>query len=74
MTRIGEDVAEKPTHRHTVGHSHVLPPELRTEEGAFGVLVKLAHKAAARMRKIGYWTGSVSVVARIMSIRPVRAQ
>ena len=57
----GEEVAEKPTHRHTVGHSHVLPPELRTESGAFGVLVKLAHKAAARMRKIGYWTGSVSV-------------
>jgi len=57
----GEDVAEKPTHRHTVGHSHVLPPELRTEAGAYGVLVRLAHKAAARMRKIGYWTGSVSV-------------
>jgi DNA polymerase-4 len=57
----GDDMTEKPTHRHTVGHSHVLPPELRTETGAFGVLVKLAHKAAARMRKIGYWTGSVSV-------------
>jgi len=57
----GDDVVEKATHRQTVGHSHVLPPELRTADGAYGVLVRLAHKAAARMRKIGYWTGAVSV-------------
>lgn len=57
----GEDVVDKPTHRQTVGHSHVLPPELRTEDGAFGVLIRLAHKAAARMRKIAYWAGAVSV-------------
>jgi len=57
----GDDVPEKPTHRHTVGHSHVLPPELRTSAGAYSVLVRLAHKATARMRKIGYWAGIVSV-------------
>ena len=68
----GDDVAEKPTHRHTVGHSHVLPPELRTETGAYGVLVRLAHKAAARMRKIGYWTGSVSVGVTFRDIESKR--
>ncbi len=50
----GDDVVEQPTHRRTVGHSHVLPPELRTDEGARGVLVRLLHKAAARLRKMGY--------------------
>jgi DNA polymerase-4 len=57
----GEDVPEKPTRRQTVGHSHILPPELRTDRGAYGVLVRLTHKAAARLRKIGYWAGGVSV-------------
>jgi DNA polymerase-4 len=57
----GEDVPEKPTRRQTVGHSHVLPPELRTDAGAYGVLVRLTHKAAARMRKIDYWAGAVSI-------------
>jgi DNA polymerase-4 len=57
----GEDVPEKPTRRQTVSHSHVLPPELRTDAGAYGVLVRLTHKAAARLRKIDYWAGAVSV-------------
>ena len=57
----GEDVQETPTRRQTVSHSHILPPELRNDEGAYGVLMRLVHKAAARMRKIGYWAGAVSV-------------
>lgn len=57
----GEEVHDTPTLRRMVGHSHVLPPALRTEEGAYGVMVRLAHKAAARMRKIGYWTGAVGI-------------
>lgn len=66
----GEDVPEKPTHRQTVGHSHVLPPELRTNDGAYGVLVRLAHKATARMRKIAYWAGAVSVGVTFRDTRP----
>lgn len=57
----GEDVAEPSPRRQTVSHSHILPPELRTDVGAFGVLVRLTHKAAARLRKIDYWAGAVSV-------------
>ena len=57
----GEDVREKPTRRQTVGHSHILPPVLRTDDGAYGVLVRLTHKAAARLRKIDYWAGAVSI-------------
>jgi DNA polymerase-4 len=57
----GEDVVEPPGRRQTVGHSHILPPELRTEAGSYGVLIRLAHKVAARLRRIDYWTGSVAV-------------
>ncbi len=57
----GEDEPDPPDRRRTVSHSHVLPPELRTDAGAYGVLVRLTHKAAARLRKIGYWAGAVAV-------------
>jgi len=53
----GDDLAELPTLRRTVGHSHVLPPELRTEESAYAVAQKLVHKAVARLRKMNYWAG-----------------
>ena len=57
----GYDVPDKPTKRRTVGHSHVLPPDLRADAGARQVLVRLIHKAAARLRKMGYWAGAVAV-------------
>ncbi len=57
----GEDVVDPPTRRQTVSHSHILPPSFRTEAGSYGVMVRLAHKAAARLRRINYWTGAVSV-------------
>lgn len=60
----GEEVVEKPTTRRTVGHSHVLPPALRTHTGARGVMVKLVHKAAARMRTINYWAGALGLRMR----------
>jgi DNA polymerase-4 len=60
----GDDVSGKPTRRQTVSHSHILPPELRTDEGAYGVLVRLTHKAAARLRKLDYWAGAVWVGVR----------
>jgi DNA polymerase-4 len=57
----GYDLPEQPTRRRTLGHSHVLPPEFRTPEGAKAVLVRLVHKAAARLRKLGYWAEGMSV-------------
>ncbi len=66
----GEDVPEKPTRRQTVSHSHILPPQLRTDEGAYGILVRLTHKAAARLRKIDYWAGAVSVGVGYKDDRP----
>ncbi len=66
----GEDVADTPTRRQTVSHSHILPPDLRTDEGAYGVLMRLVHKAAARLRKIGYWAGAISVGASFLGSEP----
>jgi DNA polymerase-4 len=60
----GDDVPEKATKRRTVSHSHVLPPELRTDAGAHGVLSRLIHKAAARLRTMDYWAGALSVALR----------
>ncbi|HEX6984185.1 MAG TPA: hypothetical protein VF170_02360, partial [Planctomycetaceae bacterium] len=57
----GDDLPEPPTRRATVGHSHVLPPELRTDAGARSVAVKLLHKAAARLRRLDYYAGRLSV-------------
>ena len=57
----GHDLPEQPTRRRTLGHSHVLPPEFRTPNGAKAVLVRLVHKAAARLRKLGYWAGGMTV-------------
>jgi DNA polymerase-4 len=57
----GDDLPETPTHRRSVGHSHVLPPHQRNDEGAKAVLTCLVHKAAARLRAIGYWAGSITL-------------
>jgi len=46
----GEDVRTAPSERSSVGHSHVLPPHLRSREAAHSVLHRLLQKAAMRLR------------------------
>ncbi len=60
----GEILPLLPTQRSTVGHSHVLPPEMRNDESALAVLYRLLHKAAMRLRHYGYYAGSMSVHVR----------
>jgi DNA polymerase IV len=50
----GEDVHEPATTRRSIGHQHVLAPELRTPEAALAVAQRLVSKAASRMRMMGY--------------------
>lgn len=57
----GFDLPYRPTQRRMVGHSHVLPPESRTDAKARAVLVRMIHKAAVRMRRLGYWATRMSV-------------
>ncbi len=57
----GEDIPEFATERKTVGHSHVLPPQLRTDEGMRAVFIRLIHKAAFRLRRLGYLSGRIII-------------
>ncbi len=61
----GEDFND-PTleHQKSISQSHVLPPALRTEEGAYAVLHKLLHKAAMRLRSARLWTNHVTVTVK----------
>ncbi len=58
----GEDVPVVPTRRGSVSHSHVLPPQLRFDQGAYAVLSKLTQKAARRMRGEGFLCKRLEVV------------
>ena len=51
----GKEFHQASTHRRSVSHSHVLGPKFRSDDGARSVLVRLIHKAAARLRRLGYW-------------------
>jgi DNA polymerase-4 len=62
----GESADEPETHRSSVSHSHVLPPELRTMSGAFQVAKKLTCKAAVRLRRMDYWTKGMSLAVRFL--------
>lgn len=57
----GFDLPYRPTRRRMVGHSHVLPPESRSDAKARAVLVRMIHKAATRMRRLGYWATRMRV-------------
>lgn len=60
----GEVLPPQTTHRSTVGHSHVLPPEMRNDESALAVLYRLLHKAAMRLRHYGYYASAMAVHVR----------
>jgi DNA polymerase-4 len=64
----GEDIAFPRTQKpKSVGHSHVLAPQLRTRELALRVAQKLLLKAAKRMREQGLWAKRLNVSVRLLS-------
>ncbi len=60
----GHEVTRPPTVRRSLGHSHVLPPELRTPAGAASVARRLLEKAAERLRYQGYQARGLAVYVR----------
>ncbi len=62
----GEVVAASPTHRSSIGHSHVLPPDMRAPDDALAVLYRLLHKAATRLRHYQYCAGALSLHLRYL--------
>lgn len=64
----GEWLPAPATRRSSLGHSHVLGPELRSREGALAVLKKLLAKAAMRLRRDGLLAGSMAVRIRYVGV------
>jgi DNA polymerase-4 len=61
----GEDFHdEELEHAKSIGHSHVLAPELRTRDGAYAVVCKLLHKAAMRLRTANLWASNLRLSAK----------
>jgi DNA polymerase-4 len=53
-------------HPKSVGHQHVLAPEMRTIERAWSVAHKLLHKAAIRLRSGDLWASRISMAASFL--------
>ncbi len=61
MKMRGDDFDDRATQRSSIGHQHVLPPELRTRDQAAAVGKKLLHKAAVRLRQAGLATSGMAI-------------
>ncbi len=61
----GFEVPDRITKRTTVGHSRVLPPELRFPEKARAIGLRLLSKAASRLRQMGMVASKLTLWARI---------
>lgn len=61
----GHDLPDEETQRSSIGHSHVMAPELRSPEKAVFVARRLTLKATSRLRRMGYYASSFSVSARL---------
>ncbi|MCU1324492.1 MAG: DNA-directed polymerase [Acidobacteriaceae bacterium] len=61
----GDDGAPIPSDiQKSLGHSHVLAPEHRSEAGSWAVAHKLLHKASMRLRMEKFYTASLAVTIR----------
>lgn len=68
MQLHGHHLPPRQSQRSSVGHSHVLGPELRSFEGARSVLFKLLAKAAMRLRKDGFLAGGLAIRMRFVGL------
>lgn len=57
----GHEMPEEQEARKSLSHSHVLPPNMRTDQGCKEVLLRLIQKASARLRSNGLWASHMSV-------------
>ncbi len=60
----GHDLPVRPTQRRSVSHSHVLAPKYRNDHGAKSVMARMIHKAATRMRTLGYWAHHMQMTVK----------
>jgi DNA polymerase-4 len=70
----GAELPDEETKRSTIGHSHVMAPELREPGKAKFVVRRLTLKAASRLRRIGYYAAHFSVGVRVENGPRLEAQ
>jgi DNA polymerase IV len=70
----GMELPEEITARRSVGHSHVMAPELRDPITAKDVARRLTLKAASRLRRMEYYAGAMSFSARLENDMRVHAE
>lgn len=63
----GIELPEQETTRRTIGHSHILAPELRAPEQAYLVAKRLTLKAASRLRRMEYDARACTLSLRFVS-------
>jgi DNA polymerase-4 len=61
----GHDLPDQETECGSVGHSHVLSPEMRPPAKVYAIARRLTMKAAARLRRMDYYAGAFSVSLRV---------
>lgn len=61
----GVELPEMETSRSSVGHSHVLAPEVRAPEKARFIARRLTLKAASRLRRMGYRAAGMLLSVRV---------
>jgi DNA polymerase IV len=66
----GEDVPDPPTRHRSLGHSKVLAPKDRNDVAAHAIIVRLLHKAAARLRHEKHWANSLTLDVSYLGRRP----
>ena len=70
----GMELPEEATARRSVGHSHVMAPELRDPVKAKDVARRLTLKAASRLRRMEYYAAAMSFSARLENGKRVHAE
>ncbi|MES1999573.1 MAG: DNA polymerase [Pseudomonadota bacterium] len=70
----GEWLLRAPSARASVGHSHVLAPELRNDPAAYSVLHRLLQKAAVRLRSYGLLAGAMQLKVKYLRYPSWHAQ
>src|ERR1035437_9804418 len=61
----GYEIPDQETTRSSIGHSHVLAPEMRPPAQAWHIARRLTVKATARLRRMDYYAGAFSVSIRL---------
>ena len=70
----GMELPDEITARRSIGHSHVMAPELRDPVKAKDVARRLTLKAASRLRRMEYYAGAMSFSARLENDTRVHAE